>query len=240
MTIVKADKSGEGVATSQTRRGRGRPQQRCDEETRALVLEAARHEFSYTGYAATNMESVARRAGVSTKTLYRLLPNKAALFEAMVTERISAFESVVKLRACDGSNIESSLTEALVVCADLMLQGDVIALQRMIIGDSDKFPDVAETFFHKAITPTQKALARWLRSQVERGAMQLEDADMAAGMLLGMLALQPLRATLLGHRPPPDKEERVERAKACARLFLQGCRGGSTARKAIDGGTRRN
>ena len=46
-----------------------------------IIYEAARHEFAASGYAATSMETVARRAGVSTKTLYRLIPNKAALFE---------------------------------------------------------------------------------------------------------------------------------------------------------------
>ena len=50
-------------------------------------METARAEFADSGYAATSMENVARHAGVSTKTLYRLFPNKAALFEAMVTER---------------------------------------------------------------------------------------------------------------------------------------------------------
>jgi len=113
MTIAKADKPGEGAGMAEeARRGRGRPQQRSDEETRAIVLEAARYEFSHTGYAATGMENVARRAGVSTKTLYRLFPNKAAVFEAMVTDRIEVFVSIVKLRACDGSNVEAALTEA--------------------------------------------------------------------------------------------------------------------------------
>src|SRR5262249_576609 len=147
-----------------------------------------------------------------------LFPNKAAVFEAMVTERIEVFVSIVKLRACDGSNVEAALTEALTVCADLMLDGEVIALQRVIAGDSDKFPDIAETFFHKASTPTQTAVANWLRAQQKRGTIALDDADTAAGMLLGMLAMQPLRATMFGHRPPPTKEERAERAAACARL----------------------
>src|SRR5215471_14931664 len=103
MTIVKAKKVSEsGGATDEPRRGRGRPQQRSDVETRTIIVEAARTEFAHSGYAATGMENVARRAGVSTKTLYRLFPNKAAVFEAMVTERIEAFVSVVKLRACDG------------------------------------------------------------------------------------------------------------------------------------------
>src|ERR1700743_2207588 len=113
MTIAKADRAGQEVGAANDKpRGRGRPQLRSDEETRTLVLEAARHEFSHTGYAATSMETVARRAGVSTKTLYRLLPNKAALFAAMVTERVAVFESITQLRACEGGDVEAALTEA--------------------------------------------------------------------------------------------------------------------------------
>ena len=224
MSDVKADKPVEGEgAMEEARRGRGRPQQRSDEETRTIILEAARYEFSHAGYAATSMESVARRAGVSTKTLYRLFPNKAAVFEAMVAERIDVFVSIVKLRACDGSNIEPALTEALTVCAELMLDGEVIALQRVIAGDSDKFPDIAETFFHKAITPTQTALANWLQVQQKRGTILLDDADTAAGMLLGMFAFQPQRAALFGHAPVPDRDELERRARTCAELFLKGC-----------------
>jgi AcrR family transcriptional regulator len=225
MTITKADRPAEDTGVAEEgRRGRGRPPLRSDEETRAIILEAARYEFSHTGYAATGMENVARHAGVSTKTLYRLFPNKAAVFEAMVTDRIEVFVSIVKLSACDGSNVEAALTEALTTCADLMLDDEVIALQRVIAGDSDKFPDIAETFFHKAITPTQTALANWLRAQQKRGTIVLDDADGAAGMLLGMLAMQPLRATMFGHRPAPTKEERARRAASCAKLFLSGCR----------------
>ncbi len=224
MTKVKADGMDEGAGADEPRRGRGRPQLRSDEETRALILEAARREFAHAGYAATSMESVARRGGVSTKTLYRLLPNKAALFEAMVTDRIDNFVSVVRLKACDGSNVEAALTDALVVCAELMLDGEVIALQRLILADSDKFPEVAETFFRRAITRTQDALASWLRAQQKRGTIRLDDADTAAGMLLGMLAFQPQRSVMFGHRPAPTKDEREQRARVCARLFLQGCR----------------
>jgi AcrR family transcriptional regulator len=205
-------------------RSRGRPQLRSDEETRSLIVEAARQEFAATGYAATGMEGVARRAGVSTKTLYRLIPNKAALFEAMVTDRIDRFASVVKLRACQGGDIEAALTEALIVCGELILDGDVIALQRMILAESDKFPEVAETFYHKAIRRTEETLAGWLRAQEAKGLIQLHDAPTAAGMLLGMLVFQPQRAVMFGHRPPPSRAEIESRAKDCAALFLQGCR----------------
>ena len=54
------------------RRHRGRPRLRPDEQTRQLIYLAALCEFEASGYAATTMESVARRAGISTKTLYRI------------------------------------------------------------------------------------------------------------------------------------------------------------------------
>ena len=78
-------------AASDDKRCRGRPQVRPDDETRQIIYEAARHEFADSGYAATSMETVARRAGVSTKTLYRLVPNKASRFEGMVSDRLDRF-----------------------------------------------------------------------------------------------------------------------------------------------------
>lgn len=220
MTTAKTNEI-EGAA--EPPRGRGRPQLRSDEETRAIIFEAARSEFAHSGYAATSMESVARRAGVSTKTLYRLVPTKAALFEAMITERIDRFVSVVNLGACKG-DVEAALTKALIICGELLLEGEVITMQRVILGDSDKFPEIAETFYHKAIRRTEDALADWLRRQQKRGTIELDDPQVAAGMLLGMLAFQPQRAVMFGHKAPPTRQEVELRAKACAVLFLQGCR----------------
>ena len=207
-------------APDEARRSRGRPPARSDEETRAIILDAARQEFAANGYAAASMDEVARRAGISTKTLYRLIPNKAALFEAMITERIDRFASVVRLRACDGSNIEAALRDALLVCGELL-----IALQRAILAESGKFPDIAETFYHKAIKRTEATLASWLRTQHKRGLIALDDAqaDSVAGMLLGMLAFQPQRAVMFGRAPAPGREALEQRAQACAALFLQGC-----------------
>src|SRR6266851_6857219 len=106
------------IDTTRDRRCRGRPQVRPDDETRRIIFEAARHEFADGGYAATSMETVARRAGVSTKTLYRLIPNKAALFEGMVSDRLDRFLSEVNLHAGDEINIEEALCVALIACAD--------------------------------------------------------------------------------------------------------------------------
>ena len=222
MTTTKTDAEQEDPC-AEVRRGRGRPQARCDEETRSIIFEAARHEFAGSGYAATSMDGVARRAGVSTKTLYRLIPNKAALFEAMITDRMDRFVSVVRLRACDGKDIEKALREALVVCGELILDDDVIMLQRVILGDNEKFPEIAETFYHKAIRRTERTLANWLQAQHERGLIKIDDPEAAAGMLLGMLVFQPQRAVMFGHAQTPGRDELERRAQTVAALFLRGC-----------------
>src|SRR6266705_1732800 len=122
--------------SSTDRRCRGRPQLRPDDETRQIIYEAARHEFAANGYAATSTEAVARRAGVSTKTLYRLVPNKAALFEGMVSDRLDRFLSDVNLHAGDHDDIEEALRAALMACADLVLDKEVVALQRIVLHET--------------------------------------------------------------------------------------------------------
>jgi AcrR family transcriptional regulator len=210
-------------ATTVERRGRGRPQLRSDDETRAVIYDAARQEFSTRGFAAASIADVACRAGVSTKTLYRLIPNKTALFEAMVTDRMDRFVSTVNLGACDGRSIESALQAALMLCADLVLDSEVIALQRIMLAESDKFPDIAEMFYEKAMQRTLGALAAWLEIQRKRGRIALDDVQSAAGILLGMFVFQPQRDVLYGYKPLPQRQEIEARAKTCAALFLSGC-----------------
>jgi AcrR family transcriptional regulator len=214
------------IDITQDRRCRGRPQVRPDDETRRIIYEAARHEFAGSGYAATSMEAVARRAGVSTKTLYRLVPNKAALFEGMVSDRLDRFVSDVNLHAADHTDLEEALRIALIACADLALDEEVIAIQRMLLQEAGKFSDIAGTFYTYAIQRTAVALADWLRAQQKRGLIALDDVDEAAGMLLGMVASAPRRAALFGGVPLPSRLQIEARARTCAAIFLRGCQVG--------------
>jgi AcrR family transcriptional regulator len=208
---------------AQDRRCRGRPQLRPDQETRQIIYEAARHEFAGNSYAATSMETVARHAGISTKTLYRLVPNKATLFEGMVSDRLDRFLSDFNLQSADQADIGEALYAALMACADLMLDQEVVGLQRMILQETGKFSDLAGTFYNNGIKRTAAALADWLRVQEKRGLIVLDDADEAAGMLLGMLSSAPQRAAIFGGMPMPTRRQIEARVRTCVKLFLRGC-----------------
>jgi len=212
------------TAPTQDKRCRGRPQLRPDEETRAIIHEVARHVFAESGFAATSMETVAKRAGVSTKTLYRLIPNKAALFEGMVTDRLDRFLLSVDLRSSGHADIEDALIAALLACTDLVLDPEVVALQQIMLQEGCRFPDIAQTFYRNGIQRSQTTLANWLRAQQQRGLITLDNADDAAGMLLGMVASAPRRATIFGGEALPSRQEIERRVRTCAAIFLRGVR----------------
>ena len=64
------------------------PRKRRKEARPSELLEAALELFVEKGFAATRLEDVASRAGVSKGTLYLYFENKDALFKAVVQEGI--------------------------------------------------------------------------------------------------------------------------------------------------------
>ena len=205
------------------RRDRGRPQLRPDDETRQIIYEAARREFAANGYAATSTETVARRAGISTKTLYRLVPNKAALFAGMVSDRLDRFLSDFNIHVAHDADIETGLNAALLAVADLALDPEVVALQRIILQETGQFSDLATAFYRNGIVRTAAALSNWLRLQTKRGLIELDNAEEAAGILIGMVVLAPQRAAIFGGVKLPSRAQISARVARCVTLFLRGC-----------------
>ncbi|WP_413988404.1 TetR/AcrR family transcriptional regulator [Labrys okinawensis] len=205
------------------KRQRGRPQIRSDEETRHLVIEAAAKEFQVNGYAGTSMSAVAQRAGVSTKTMYRLIPTKAEMFSKVVADRIHLFMLVIDDEALDLDGLVPALERILIAYGKLTLSEETIALNRLVIGESDRFPEIGNVFYETAVMRTNAAIETWLRRQAERGLIELPDPQAATGMLRGMMIMEIQRAVMLGRRNAPDEKEIAYRARLCAKLFLRGC-----------------
>jgi len=205
-------------------RPRGRPQVRPDAETRQLIIAAARQEFHQNGYAGASMVRVAERAGVSTKTMYRLIPTKAELFRNVVSDRISGFILEMDAESLDALPIKDALEHILTSYGRLTLDEDTTFTFRLVLAESDRFPGLAADFAALAIRRTTETMEAWLARQRDRGLIEVEDPHAAIGMLRGMMIMEPQRAMMLGVSGPPDDAEIAERARCCARLFLEGCR----------------
>ncbi|SBO42111.1 TetR/AcrR family transcriptional regulator [Cyanobium sp. NIES-981] len=120
------------------------------ERKRQAILDGARQEFLSHGYAATSMDRIARAAHVSKATVYSHFADKKALFRAlteqMVGERLSEL-----FGSSPGQSLPpdpaAALTELAARClARRPAQPPFLSLLRLVIGESERFPELARTF----------------------------------------------------------------------------------------------
>lgn len=216
------------------KRPRGRPQTRPDAETLHLIAEAARRAFMTLGYGGTSMDAVASDAGVSKKTLYRLVPTKADLFRASVVDRIERFRLAAGEDPSRPHDVRSGLERLLTEFGRLVLAEETIAIQKLVFAEADRFPELASNFYTDAILATYAVLEDYLRLCCTRESIALEDPHLAAGMLRGMMIFEPQRAIMMGRASIPTAPQIAERARACVNLFLSGCLEAETPRQPVD------
>ncbi|QES49625.1 TetR family transcriptional regulator [Streptomyces venezuelae] len=157
------------------------------DERRESVIRAAMHEFARGGYYGTSTEAIAKRVGVSQPYLFRLFPNKQAIFVAAAS-RCLADTRRVFAEAAEGLHGE----EALHAMAE--------AYTRLIAEDPDKLQMQLQTYV--AVAAAEAAGDREFGELVRAGWLELWDtvhlplgADvnetttfMAYGMLINTLA----------------------------------------------------
>lgn len=206
------------LPTAVTRRVRGRPKQRSDEDERERIVSVARELFLDAGYGATTMDGVAARCGISKKTLYRLFPAKTDLFGAMVADHRRT------MLALPRPDDESPPAEAIAAIFRLDIGEDEnrerLAFIRLAMADADRFPEIGEAITLEGAEPARRLLADWLARQQERGALRPFPAQAAARMLMDLVF------GVVVKRFPGDglleREERLAHAHRCIDVFLHG------------------
>jgi len=204
-------------------RPRGRPRARSEVETRGMLISAAVAELQRTGYARAGIGAIARRAGLSTRTIYDLVSSKAELFEWVLADWSERFVIAVDDDVLVGLEPVQALERILTAYGVLTLAPDAIAVTRLVFAKSDRFPEIAAAFQANGVDRISRVIEAWLIRQRDNAVLDFDDAAAMAGMLRAMMIMEPQRAILMGLREPPGPAEIADRAAACARLFLYGC-----------------
>jgi AcrR family transcriptional regulator len=140
--------------------------QRRKEDRPAEITEAALAAFAEKGYAATRVDEVARRAGVSKGLLYLYFKTKEDLFKAVIRSFLSPrIDALI-------SNIEQtdlSATEFIrgpfLTFAKSLPASPARILVRLMIAEGPKHPDLVEWYWENVVSRALKAL----RTLIERG-----------------------------------------------------------------------
>jgi AcrR family transcriptional regulator len=165
-------------------------------ERRESVIRAAMSEFAHGGYKGTSTEAIARRVGVSQPYLFRLFPNKQAIFLA-ASQHCLATTRQVFVDAAEG------------VPQDEKLDAMAAAYQRLIAEDPERLLMQMQTYvavaaaeatgdheFGEAVREGWQSL--WDAVHIELGADVEETTTfLAYGMLVNTLVSLGFPA---GHR----------------------------------------
>jgi len=157
-------------------------------EKAAVILAGALEVFSEHGYAAASMERIAKAAGVSKPTLYKYFQDKEGLFLALVqqlTESNQARLPMLLAQSGDSMPPQELLKKiATSVINDFPRDKAVLKLMRLIIGESERFPHLAQTFVREIEKPLFEKFAAYFAQQTQ---LQISDPMVTARIFTGSI-----------------------------------------------------
>ncbi|MEP0886027.1 TetR/AcrR family transcriptional regulator [Trichocoleus sp. ST-U3] len=162
------------------------PDRELSAEKAKAILDGAMQEFLAHGYAATSMDKVAAAAGVSKATVYSHFQDKEGLFTALI-QQLAQKKSVFNLQNIQSLEGEPSIVLrrfATGMLENVMTDPQILTLIRLIIGESGRFPELAQSFVRNIEKPTIEALSQYLASHPK---LRLPDPEVASRTFIGAL-----------------------------------------------------
>ena len=155
-------------------------------EKMETILQGAMQEFLEHGYAGARIDKIVVAAGVSKATLYRYFADKEALFTALI-QRVAARANLFQQQ--DFPSLEEEPAAFLKRYATKTLDNIAqnpqdIALFRIIVGDSGRFPKLAQEFVQKIEKPNLDFLTQYFATHPK---LQLTNPEVAARTFTGTL-----------------------------------------------------
>jgi AcrR family transcriptional regulator len=173
-----------------------RPRTRRKEARPAELLEAALDTFRAKGFAATRMEDIAARAGVSKGTIYLYYPSKLAIFEALVRanllpnlDRMEAALAAFPGSAADGLRLVARSL------AEVTAQPRLVAVPKLVLAEAGNFPELARFYRHEVVGRGLALVAGIISRGIAAGEFREVDPELAARLFFAPVILAALWQT---------------------------------------------
>lgn len=183
----------------------------------AQIIEAAVAEFQEKGFAAASMDRVSARAEVSKRTVYKYFESKEKLFRSIVdvlSERVAVMQDI---RYDPTRPLRAQLIELGQAEGRLISSPDLMAMARMLISETLRNPELAETAQGK-IDKTA-AFVAMLRAARDDGKLVLDDPNDAGIEFIGLIKAKAFWPQIFG-APLVGAEEMTRIVEASVEMIL--------------------
>ncbi|PYP10125.1 MAG: TetR family transcriptional regulator [Gemmatimonadetes bacterium] len=160
------------------------------------ILTAALEVFADRGFAATKLEDVARRAGVTKGTIYLYFENKEALFKALVRETIVPVIAQGEAIAQAFTGSARDLFEKLI--RDywrLVGETSLASIPRLMIAEAGNFPELARFYYEEVVTRGHRLMSGVLERGIKAGEFRRVNLAVAT-----KLAMSPLMHAVVARK----------------------------------------
>ena len=184
------------VSTTKRRRSlkprwRRRKDARPDE-----IINAALEVFADRGFAATKLEDVARKAGVTKGTIYLYFANKEALFKALIRETIVPVIAQGEALAQSFTGSARDLFEQLIrEYWRLVGETSLSSIPRLMIAEARNFPELARFYYEEVVTRGHRLMAGVIERGIKAGEFRKIDLAVAT-----KLAMSPLMHAVVARK----------------------------------------
>ncbi|MEM7593461.1 MAG: TetR/AcrR family transcriptional regulator [Cyanobacteria bacterium P01_A01_bin.83] len=153
------------------------------------ILQGAMKEFLKNGYAATSMDKVAKSAGVSKATIYSHFGDKENLFNALIQNLVKdKFQIVMGLDSSQSLEQDPKIVLSAIatkMLANAQSNRSFRDFMRIIIGESGRFPELAQAYVNNVAKPAIKILTKYFKSHP---LLKLEDPEATVRVMMGTMA----------------------------------------------------
>ena len=170
------------------------------------ILAAASALFTEKGFAATRMDDVAQRAGVSKGTLYLYFASKEELFKALVrTAIVPNLDRFAALAPVFPGLSADLIRHIVAVVGTITRDPGIGVIPKVLIGEAGNFPDIAKFYAEEVIGRALGVLAGIIDRGVAAGEFRPMVGKDAAPLVIAPLLLmavwrhsfQPVRPDLI-------------------------------------------
>ncbi len=149
------------------------------------ILQGAIRVFLQEGYARTSMDRVSAEAGVSKQTIYSHFQDKEGLFKALIERlTIACFQSIFCIEKLQGDPAILLRQVAKIYLTKVADNPDYLALLRLIIAESQNFPELAKLYTQTVVQRGRQILSQYFASHPELG---ISDPEAMAHIFFGSL-----------------------------------------------------
>lgn len=188
---------------------------------RKAFVDAARALFFANGYAGTTMSSIAGKVGGSKTTLWSYFPSKEELFAAVVDDIISQYGDALAIDLPLDEPVPDVLRRFGSVLMTKLTATPLLSLYRLVVGEAERFPHLAETFYDRGPRRGKARAADWVAEKMVRGEIRMGDPMRAVQQFAGLCQSGLYQFAVLGLREGRDLDRLQDEIDAAVDTFYR-------------------